>query len=457
MTYWRRLLKTVKDVPAQDLNLGAGIALTFLVRVSAYALVAVAGIVMARALGAHDRGVYSLVITIALVYAAFSELGISRAGIYFVGQKRHSLQAVTSNNLAWLLGVGAIWVTATVTLGVVRPAFVPDELQLPHFLMFALGGVLLQLLLFAQDQQMTSGSVLGYNLIEFTEPVLRGVLIMGAIVLFGAGIVGVLSSWLLAIMITGLLAIYLMSKRARVMPRIGPGLLKAQLSYGLKSQFGFVFQAANHRLDVFLVVGFVGATALGHYAVAFGMVEMLWQIPFAVGTVLFPKIAALDAEANAETAATTCRRALFIVLLGVLAFLASGRFLIGTLYGAEFLPGLTAFYILAPSALFYTVHRVLSSALAARGMPEASLYGGLASFPVTIGLGLLLIPAIGIEGAAIASISAYAVNAAVILLIFLRVTGRSMLDVLLINRADVTVSVETARTFLARPEPVGAE
>ena len=80
----RRLLKTLKDGPAEELNLGAGTAFTVIVRVGSYALVAVAGIVVARALGAHDRGVYSLVFTIAVMYAATSELGVSYAGIYFV-------------------------------------------------------------------------------------------------------------------------------------------------------------------------------------------------------------------------------------------------------------------------------------------------------------------------------------------------------------------------------------
>jgi O-antigen/teichoic acid export membrane protein len=454
---WRRLLKTLQDGPAGEIHLGAGTALSLLVRFSSYALVAVGGIVMARALGAHDRGVYSLVFTIAVMYAAISELGISFAGIYFVGQGKHSLQAVTSNSLAWWLAIGAVWMGACLALGLTQPAFVPDELGLSELVLIGLGGVLLQLSAITQNVLMATGSVIAYNVIDFTEPALRGVLVIGGILLLGFGLLGVLSSWLLAIAVTTVLSVYLLAKRVRPTLSLRPGLLREQLAYGLKGNLGFILQAANHRLDVVLVAGFAGATALGQYAVAFGMAELLWQVPLALGAVFFPKVAALDPEANAEIAATTCRRGLFAVFCGVLVLVATGRLLIGTLYGGEFLPGTTAFYILAPSALLYTIHRVLSSALAGRGMPEASLYGGLVSFPVTIGLGLALIPALGIEGAAIASTAAYATNAIAVLIIFLRVTRRSMSDVLLINRSDLEFSLQTARGFLARTAPLGAD
>jgi O-antigen/teichoic acid export membrane protein len=248
-----------------------------------------------------------------------------------------------------------------------------------------------------------------------------------------------------------------MSKRAALKPALDLALLRRQVSYGIKGNLGFIMQAANHRLDVFLVAAMVGQTALGYYAVAFGMAELLWQIPFALGALFFPKVSAVDPETNAEIAAVTCRRALLIISCGVLGLLATGHLLIGGLYGSEYTPGLAAFYILAPSGIFYTVHKVLSSALAGRGMPEATIIGGVASIPITIGLGLVLIPRIGIEGAAIASIAAYGANAVVILVIFLRVTKRSLANVLLVNRSDIEFSLETARSFLGRAQPVAAE
>lgn len=456
MTRVRKLLDTLKDAPVKELNLATGTAFTFAVRILSYALVAVTGIVMARALGAHDRGVYSLITTIALTYASLSELGISKAGVYFFGQKKTSVQAVTSNNLVWLICGGAIWIGVSFLLWILRPSAIYD-LSATDIAVFALGGILIQLAAFAKDQVVMTGSILGYNLIEFAEPLLRFILIVGGVALLGLGVAGVLSAWLLAIGLTAILAAFLMSRRAKLLPTLDIPLLRRQLAYGIKGNLGFMMQAANHRLDVFIVAAMVGQTALGYYAVAFGMAELLWQIPFALGALFFPKISAVDPETNAEIAAVTCRRALLIISVGVLGLLATGHLLIGGLYGSEYMPGLTAFYILAPSGIFYTIHKVLSSALAGRGMPEATMIGGIASVPITIGLGVLLIPRLGIEGAAIASIVAYATNAIVILVIFLRVTKRSLADVLLVNRNDIEFSLEAARAFLGRPQPVGAK
>jgi Na+-driven multidrug efflux pump len=75
--------------------------------------------------------------------------------------------------------------------------------------------------------------------------------------------------------------------------------------------------------------------------------------------------------------------------------------------------------------------------------------------PVTIALGLLLIPRLGIEGAAIASIAAYGASAAVVLVLFVRVTGRPVWETLVINRLDISSSVDSAKTLLARSEASG--
>ncbi|HZP27013.1 MAG TPA: hypothetical protein VFB90_08210, partial [Dehalococcoidia bacterium] len=89
---WRQLANTVRDAPTKDLNVTAGTALTFIISAGTYVLVALTGIIVARKLGAHDRGVYSIVTTVALLYAAFAELGISKAGIYLMGRGRYTLR-----------------------------------------------------------------------------------------------------------------------------------------------------------------------------------------------------------------------------------------------------------------------------------------------------------------------------------------------------------------------------
>src|SRR5256885_16752348 len=118
------LFDALRDAPAKDMHLAAGTALTFSIRILTYVLTAATGIVVARALGAHGRGVYALVVTIAYLFPSISSLGVSWAGVYFVGHKRCSLQEMISNTLAFWLLVSVLWIAGVIVFAVVRPASV---------------------------------------------------------------------------------------------------------------------------------------------------------------------------------------------------------------------------------------------------------------------------------------------------------------------------------------------
>jgi len=61
------------------------------------------------------------------------------------------------------------------------------------------------------------------------------------------------------------------------------------------------------------------------------------------------------------------------------------------------------------------------------------------SLAVNVPLNLLLIPGMGIAGAALASTVSYSVTAAVTLAVFLRVSGNRWFDTIVIKREDLIV------------------
>jgi Na+-driven multidrug efflux pump len=93
---------------------------------------------------------------------------------------------------------------------------------------------------------------------------------------------------------------------------------------------------------------------------------------------------------------------------------------------------------------------VLGSSLAGQGVPQATLYGGMLSVPAMVALNVILLPQMGIKGAAIASDVAYAINAAVILLIFRRVARLPLRETLLVTRADLAESLSSAKRMVAK-------
>jgi O-antigen/teichoic acid export membrane protein len=213
--------------------------------------------------------------------------------------------------------------------------------------------------------------------------------------------------------------------------------------------FGWILQALNHRLDVFLVGYFVGTAGVGYYLVGVNLAELAWWIPLALGTVLFPKVSAMDAEDNFTTSARACRRALAVTAVATLGLLIVVTPLIPVVYGSDFAPSATVFMILLPSGMLFTIHKVLTSSLAANGNPQASLYAGLISLPVTVGLNLLLVPAWGIKGAAVASDIAYAINSTAVLAMFLRASRLPLRTVLVFNSQDWEAVTFTIRNVWA--------
>jgi O-antigen/teichoic acid export membrane protein len=195
-----------------------------------------------------------------------------------------------------------------------------------------------------------------------------------------------------------------------------------------------------------MIAAMVGTGGVGHYLVGVNLAELTWWVPLALGTALFPKASAMDSESNFEMSAMACRRTLVVTLLAGLALLAVAPTAIPLVYGGKFVPSVTIFLILLPSGLFYTVHKVLGSSLSAHGMPQATLYAGLISLPLTVGLNVLMIPRWGITGAAIASDIAYAVNAAVILVLFVRVSGLPLPKILLFNASDFRAARDNLKT-----------
>lgn len=89
-----------------------------------------------------------------------------------------------------------------------------------------------------------------------------------------------------------------------------------------------------------------------------------------------------------------------IMIFGILFF---GRWMVLLLWGARFLPAVVPMMILVPGAVLYLLSRTLMMLLGSRGAPELSSLSLLAGIIVNVVLSFLLIPQIGISGAAWAS------------------------------------------------------
>lgn len=189
---------------------------------------------------------------------------------------------------------------------------------------------------------------------------------------------------------------------------------RKMLRFGSTVVLGDALQLANYRMDLFILAAFVPLSDIGVYAVAVSLAEMLWQLPNAVSRSILPRIMAGQLQ----------RSGVNRISFG-LGVLAAGLALIGwflvvelvePLFGSGFqrVPSILA--VLLPGVVLIGATKPLAAWTLSCGFPNRNLMASAAGFGVVLVGNLLLVPRLGILGAALASTLAYTVAAAIVTL-----------------------------------------
>lgn len=188
------------------------------------------------------------------------------------------------------------------------------------------------------------------------------------------------------------------------------------LFIGLRSQFGNMATLFNYRLDVLIVNYFQDAVQVGLYALGVLVSESLWQIPQAVQSALLPRTARTLEQGAAEFTCLVIRQVLVIAVLTAALLALAGPILIPLVFGERFQPSVAVVWWILPGTAALSLGKVACADLAARGKTGYCASFALMAFAITVVLDLILIPRMGIRGAALASSIAYFADAAFILM-----------------------------------------
>lgn len=395
-------------------------------------LILATDVVLARTLGADGKGRFALVLLLSQLAALAIGLGLDRAIGVTVARSVATARASLGNALAWTAVVGGL--AALAGLALAATAAVPN--LAPSDVLFAALALPLELLVSVGLLALLGRRLLGaYNA---TRLLRRAVLLvgLGIVALAGLDLRAALAANLAALL-AGVALLLLALRRGGVTPaRPETRLLREQLRYGIRSWPGSFAERLQFRADLFLVNAFVGVTATGVYSVATSVAETLWYIPAALGVVIFSRVAAAGMEAAPLTSAVTRVTLAFGLVVGALAVVLAP---IGVelLYGPTFRDAGPALQLLLPGIVAYGVVSVLSQFLLAAGAPGRSTLVLLAGLTLNLAANALLIPRLGIIGAAMASSISYTVTALLMLLAFHRLTHQPLRDTLVVRRSDL--------------------
>lgn len=159
--------------------------------------------------------------------------------------------------------------------------------------------------------------------------------------------------------------------------------------------------AISSRLDTFLTARFLSTTELGVYSAATQLTTVMPQLTFALASVAAPKLASFD---SSKAAFDYLKKLQMLTLgLGILgiALLPVVIMLIPLIFGSSYQGSIEPFLILFFAQLLFFIAIPSQQAIFYFfGKPFFLSIVNLINLPLMFGLGLILIPAFGVNGAA---------------------------------------------------------
>ncbi len=215
--------------------------------------------------------------------------------------------------------------------------------------------------------------------------------------------------------------------------RFDPAVIKKGLRFGAKATAGSTAELANARLDQLLMITLVSSDQLGLYAVAVNVSSLGYILSGGISPPLMARISAGEIGLAPRALRTVLS---VLAVLSVLLALAI-PLLLTVLFGDSFADAAPPAWVLLAAGLPLTGAQILTATLNAVGRPGLPSIGQGAALVITaVGL-LLVLPSMGIIGAALVSFVAYSVNFLILLVATARICELSVSELLIPTGADL--------------------
>jgi stage V sporulation protein B len=223
--------------------------------------------------------------------------------------------------------------------------------------------------------------------------------------------------------------------------------------FGIRGQSGNLASFFSYRLDVFIVNYFLDASQVGLYALGVLVSEVLWQLPGIVSTALCPRTArTLDAGAENFTCMIV-RQVFLVTVIASLAVAVASPFAVPLIFGARFAPSVRVIWWILPGTVALSLGKVIGADLTARGLNIHMPISAFIGLVITFVLDWVLIPRLGIQGAALASSVAYLVSGAYLCVVIHRALNLSWRSLLLPSWNELQAYKRLWSLFQARVCP----
>ncbi|MBN1963123.1 MAG: flippase [Anaerolineae bacterium] len=408
--------------------------------------------VISRALQPEGKGILAAYLTTVNFIVLFGTVGLPKAYTYEVGRVKGQQETISTSFAVAVINAVLV-ALLTVQLARIEVGGVFDQFD-ATILNLAVPTTIVTLLFGAFNAILR-----GMN--RITECNVGLLIFQSLYLVLNVGI-----AWLFDLTLDRVIIVYVTSYLVAILyyyiviRRTSPGrafsfaAVRGLFRYGLKYQAYSAINMLHNRVDILILGVLLTDAQVGFYSTAVTIAQMLWNLPLAITFVLLPYVASHQDEQDISqrTAQVTRASTLLLIVASVgLAFVSP--LLIEIVYGESFVPAVSPLRVLLPGAIAYSIVYVAAADLLGRDkLVSLTLVSGCV-LVVNVGLNFLLIPNLGVEGAALTSTLTYSLNAIAVAWLIKRNSRITMRDVLVPRWSDVTLMFGAfRRTLAALPE-----
>jgi O-antigen/teichoic acid export membrane protein len=412
----------------------------------------VAGILVARVLGAEAKGELSVLMALGSMAVVLASLGVHQSGVYFLGRFDAKRKSVISNNALFGLVGGLITATVLGVLGLAFRDVLIQGIPIGLFLLFLLSVPLNYFNEFGRRVLLGIGRVGSYNLPDLVTGTSLLVGTAAALLVFGSHLAPLVILRVLSELAIFVFIFTQVGRLVRFRLRPSRAVLRDQMAYGVKNYASSLLWIVLLQGDLILCNHFLGNHQTGIYSVAVSLGLPITLLGAVVGTLIFQRVSSEDTERGRIEMTNRVFRVLIVVLAVVVVGLGvGGHWIVPLVYGSAFDPAVTALILLLPGLFALALELVLMNFLAGNGSPPMVYIAPAVGLIVNFGANMYAIPHWGINGAAATSSVGYAVVLVLVAWYYLRSTGAPLRDLIVVRRIDVR------RAGFGSPGPVQPE
>ncbi len=413
------------------------IGITFLVQLIVFLIGTGNNIIISRLLGPESLGTLAVIIVMVELIFKVINPGLDTSSIYFISNKRFEFKDYVSTYFINSVAIICLGILVLVLLSQIRIIEIFSRsinLNFISSLIVPISFYFIGYLFYEFGVKIPLGleKYTVYNKIQLLKPVLLFILLVISYLNFTTSLNTVIFLVSISFIIPALFY-WRLALPINFKWRKNPAL--KSFRFGIKIMLGNLVQLLNYRADILLISFFLSQTEVGWYYVSVIIGERLLFLTQATSTILFPAASASE-EQRLKTPILS-RMNFAVVFLAAVIVGGAAYWLVPFLFSDKYINSVLPLVVLLPGIIALSVSKILSADFVSRGLPQYSLYISVLNFCLNLTFNIILIPKIGITGAALSSTLSY--TAALILQAYFyqRLTKVKFAELIFLRRDDL--------------------